>query len=237
MKRLGLLICDEHDPAFVERVGTYAQDFKNMLESVAPDEWEYQIWHCPDHELPVSSDDCDAWIVSGSKAAAYDKDTWIESLKLFIQQLDQAEAKVVGVCFGHQVIHSALGGQVEKYFDGWGLGPYPVTLSDKLGELQAGDDLRVLAMHQDQVLNMAEGFTTIATSDFCSNAITRKGGHILTIQAHPEFSNDLFASICPRIREKAGEQRINQALIEMAKVDDRMVVRKQIADFLSGKLT
>lgn len=234
MKRLGLLICDEHDPAFVERAGTYDQDFKNMLESVAPGEWEYQVWHCPHHELPVSADDCDAWIVSGSKAAAYDKDTWIESLKQFIRQLDQAEAKVLGVCFGHQLIHSALGGQVEKYFDGWGLGPYPVTMTDTLGSLKAGDNVRVLAMHQDQVLNVADGFETIASSDFCTNAITRKGSHALTIQAHPEFTDDLFTSICPRIREKAGDQRIDAALAEIGKTDDRMVVRQQIADFLSG---
>ena len=236
MKRLGLLICDEHDPAFVERVGTYAQDFKNMLESVVPGDWEYKVWHCPQHELPVSAEDCDAWIVSGSKAAAYDKDTWIESLKQFIRQLDQAEAMVVGICFGHQVIHSALGGQVEKYYDGWGLGPYPVTLNDDIGAITAGETIRVLAMHQDQVLNMADGFATIGSGDFCTNAITRKGNNILTIQAHPEFTDDLFTSICPRIREKAGDERIDSALAELGKADDRMTVRKQVADFLAGDL-
>ncbi len=236
MKRLGLLICDEHDPAFVERFGTYEQDFRDMLEGVAPGEWEYKVWHCAKHELPVFADDCDAWIISGSRAAAYDKDTWIESLKQFVRQLDQAEAQVLGICFGHQLIHSALGGQVEKYYDGWGLGPYPVILNDDLGILEAGSSVKILAMHQDQVLNVADDFLTVGSCDFCSNAITRKGQNILTIQAHPEFSDDLFSAICPRIREKAGDERIDAALAELGNPDDRMLMRALVAKFLSGEL-
>ena len=236
MTRIGLLICDEHDPAFVERVGTYDQYFKKMLESISPGQWIYKVWRCQKHEFPVSTDDCDAWIVSGSKAAAYDKDSWIESLKQFVRQLDYVEAKVLGICFGHQLIHSALGGNVGKYYDGWGLGPYPLTLNEDLGELRTNTEIRILAMHQDQVLNVAEGFRTIGASDFCANGVTRKGDNILTIQPHPEFTDNLFSSICPRIREKAGDRRIDAALAELGKSDDRMAVRKQIVNFLAGEV-
>ena len=236
MKRLGLLICDEHDDEFIAKYGTYDRDFIDMLEAVMPGYWEYRIWHCQNHELPLSPSECDAWIISGSRAAAYDKDTWVESLKQFVQQLDHAGASVLGICFGHQLIHSALGGDVEKYYDGWGLGAYPVSIVEDLASLKASDTIRVLAMHQDQVITCAPHFSVIGTSHFCQHAITLKGHSILTFQAHPEFTDELFASICSRIRPKAGEQRVDSALVELGKPDDRIQIRQLVADFLAGEV-
>ena len=37
---------------------------------------------------------------------------------------------VLGVCFGHQIISSALGGKVIKNPKGWELGSYKLTLNN-----------------------------------------------------------------------------------------------------------
>ena len=162
MTHIGILLCDEHYPEAVEKYGTYDVDFKMMLAGEGGDEWIYSIWRCHEGEFPDSVLTCDAWIISGSKWGAYDSDSWIAQLKDFIRELDEASSKILGVCFGHQVIHSALGGIVEKSERGWGLGAYPISLYEHLGDLSPGLELRLLAMHQDQVQTMADGFALVA---------------------------------------------------------------------------
>jgi GMP synthase-like glutamine amidotransferase len=54
----------------------------------------------------------DAVIVMGSPAGVYDPLPWIKHLMDFIRA--SSEARMVGVCFGHQVMAQALGGHVEK---------------------------------------------------------------------------------------------------------------------------
>jgi GMP synthase-like glutamine amidotransferase len=40
--------------------------------------------------------------------------------------MDQIKQKVIGICFGHQIIALALGGAVEKNSNGWEAGPTKV---------------------------------------------------------------------------------------------------------------
>lgn len=53
---------------------------------------------------------------------AQECDAWVLRLCDLIQDIDQMQRPLVGICFGHQVIAQALGGRVEKYQGGWGVG-------------------------------------------------------------------------------------------------------------------
>ncbi len=234
MIKIGILLCDEHYPEAVERYGTYDVDFKNMLGGDQEIDWHYRIWRCYEGGFPDSVKDCDAWIISGSQWGAYDPEPWIKDLKCFIRRLDQAGSRVLGVCFGHQVIHSALGGQVKKAEQGWGLGAYPIELYANLGSIPSGTSLRLLAMHQDQVIAMADGFALIGGAGFCPHAITRKSSNILTFQAHPEFEDGFYRGLCEHIRGKADDDAIDYAISQLGKPDDRELVRQFIRDFMKS---
>ena len=62
----------------------------------------------------------DAVIAMGSPAGVYDPLPWIAPLMDFIRQ--SSSAKMVGICFGHQAMAQALGGEVVKSDKGWGTG-------------------------------------------------------------------------------------------------------------------
>jgi GMP synthase-like glutamine amidotransferase len=68
-----------------------------------------------------------AVLITGSPAGVYDDLPWIPPLLEFIRAA--GGAKMVGVCFGHQAIAQALGGNVVKSDKGWGTGlhRYQVT--------------------------------------------------------------------------------------------------------------
>ena len=87
---------------------------------------------------------------------------------------------LIGICFGHQIIARALGGEVKKAETGWIAGP----------QTYRGPDERpftVNAWHQDQVTRVPEGLEVFASGDDCPVAGLFEPGRILTFQPHPEF--------------------------------------------------
>ncbi|HZQ36248.1 MAG TPA: hypothetical protein VFD32_09965, partial [Dehalococcoidia bacterium] len=53
-----------------------------------------------------------AAIVPGSVAAVYERAPWMLRLEAYLRKLQAAAFSVLGICFGHQILASALGGTV-----------------------------------------------------------------------------------------------------------------------------
>lgn len=75
-----------------------------------------------------SLSEVDAILITGSKHSAFENDEWIVTLAEFVRKaIREGDAgtgkgrtiKVIGVCFGHQIIGRALGQVVERNEKGW----------------------------------------------------------------------------------------------------------------------
>jgi GMP synthase-like glutamine amidotransferase len=91
---------------------------------------------------------------------------------------------MVGICFGHQIIAQAMGGKVEKFKDGWAVGPQDYAFGDQKVTLNA--------WHQDQVVEKPADAETIAGNEFCEHAALLYDDRALTVQAHPEYGTDFI---------------------------------------------
>lgn len=232
MAKIGILLCDGTYPEIREKWGNYEDCFVNLLTHMNYDFSAHRVWHCLMGEYPSHIDDADIYIISGSKYSAYEPFNWIAGLKDFIIDLDKAQKKLLGFCFGHQLIHESLGGKVQLAPQGWGLGAYPVYMRSSINHLQKDSEIRILAMHQDQVIKTAPGFITLASSSFCPHAITQKKNHILSFQSHPEFQNPWFEMLCQRVCPRAGRSRVKEAMRTLSQQKNKQNVLSAIKSFL-----
>ena len=152
--------------------------------------FSFEIFTVVEGQFPESISLCDGYLITGSKFSAYEDLPWIHCLKSLIQEIHKAELPMIGVCFGHQVIAEALGGKVEKFDGGWGVGIHQYTIDQSQPDVipDSQKTLTINAFHQDQISVLPEGAKAFASSPFCEYAGLVYGDKILTVQAHPEFS-------------------------------------------------
>ena len=233
--KVGILKTDTVRPEWVGEFGEYPDMFERLLLAEDPS-LEFQTWDVESGELPTDLDAADGFIITGSKSSAYDDKEWIRALENFIQRIHASRRKLLGICFGHQVIAKALGAIVDKSPKGWGCGIQTYQLKD--AELAAdgiGEDLRLIASHQDQVITVPAGAVIIAASDHCNIAGFRIDDHILTFQGHPEFIPAYSREIMHFRREMIGESRVATGLASLDSEQHQGArVARWMLDFLSS---
>ena len=234
--KLGILKTDTVRPEWVPEFGEYPDMFVDLLGQADPD-LQFQVYDVENGEYPADIDEVDAYLITGSKSSVYDDKAWIGELMDFVRQLDQRRKKLVGICFGHQLVAQALGGKTEKSSKGWGVGlqSYRFSEAPKWHDKEALD-FGILASHQDQVVCNAAGATVLAGSEFCENAVCQVGNHILTFQGHPEFVAQYSREIMNFRREMIGEQAYATGMASLAVAPEQQRVARWIVNFLRDPL-
>lgn len=118
--KLGILnACtpDEEASFGVQEIEAFADLFAHA--GTAVELIEYRI---TEGDFPASPAACDAYLITGSPKGVYDDEPWIAQLSAFIRDTHAAQQKMVGICFGHQILAHSLGGHAEKSPKGWGMG-------------------------------------------------------------------------------------------------------------------
>jgi GMP synthase-like glutamine amidotransferase len=138
-----------------------------------------------------------AYLITGSPAGAYEALPWIQPLMSFIRAADGA--KMVGICFGHQVMAQALGGKVEKSAKGWGVGLQRYDVVRKEPWMDDVASIAEPASHQDQVVIQPPGTKVTVASDFTLFAgLAWTGRPAISFQFHPEFSPEFAKALIER---------------------------------------
>lgn len=232
--KLGILKTDAVRPEWVPDFGEYPDMFIRLLGSLDPS-LEFVVYDVEQGEYPDDIDEVDAYLITGSKSSVYDDKPWIHRLIAFVRELNQRKKKLVGICFGHQLVAQALGGRTEKSNKGWGVGLHTHTFTQQPDWSDDGPpEFRVLVSHQDQVVANAEGATVLAGSEFCENAVCQIGEHILTFQGHPEFVPGYSREIMEFRREAIGEQAYETGVASLGASPESERIGRWILAFLKA---
>jgi len=131
-------------------------------------------------------------IVTGSGAMVTDRADWSERSASWMRDAAHAGMPLLGICYGHQLLAHALGGEVGDHPQGREMGTVDLELHPP-----AGDDplfgvlprqFPAQATHLQTVLRAPDGATVLARSVHDACQAFRWGDRAWGVQFHPEFS-------------------------------------------------
>lgn len=233
--KLCILENDLLDPAVEAQFVGYGAMFERLLRGVGA-VGQFDIFNTVRGEYPASFDDYDAVLLTGSRADAFSKEPWVLTLRQKVEQLLQAKKKLVGVCFGHQLIALCLGARVGRAPQGWGVGRMEYAWkAPELAHAQGRSDIALLASHQDQVFDLPEGAKLLATSDFCPVAAFAVDDHVFCVQPHPEFVEEYSAFLLDKRRALLGEEKYQSATQSLNAGHDGADLARMMVAFIEGR--
>jgi len=133
-------------------------------------------------------------VITGSHAMVSHREPWSESTAAWLAQVVGRDTPVRGICYGHQLLAHALGGEAGDHPQGAEVGTITVTLD----EAAATDELLnglpaqfpAHAVHWQSALRLPEGAVRLAGNEHEPMHAFRVGGHAWGVQFHPEFDAD-----------------------------------------------
>ena len=230
---VGLLLCDTmHDYLLDLSGGDYDHLYADRL-SRADNSFTYKSYRTHLGELPSSVNQCDVWLISGSPNSVYNDLPWIKNLIAFVRQLTGANKPLVGICFGHQVIATALGGKVEKSDRGWGVGMAQYAVSKPARWMQPSlEQYNIWVFHEDQITQLPAGAKILSGNDFCPAFLVQYNPVTMSIQGHPEFFKGFFTRVLGSHEFDSMPEVRAQGLANLEGEHDGPILFSWIAKFL-----
>ncbi|MVW77162.1 amidotransferase [Pseudomonas xionganensis] len=202
-------------PELVDQYASYGRMFQQLFAR-QPISAEFKVYNVVEGHYPPDSEHYDAYLVTGSKADSFGNDPWIETLKTYLLERYQRGDKLLGVCFGHQILALLLGGKAERAEQGWGLGVHRYRMVEKPQWMSPDlEELDMLISHQDQVTKLPENATLLASSEFCPIASYCIGDQVLCFQGHPEFVHDYSRALLDLRQQHYGQNLYDNAMASL----------------------
>jgi GMP synthase (glutamine-hydrolysing) len=203
--RMMILAAGSTVPAIAERRG----DFDRWIREAIGDAWTGS-WAVHDvrTDAPLPGPrDADAFVITGSSSSVTERAPWMLRAEALVRGIEQARVPLLGICFGHQMIAQALGGEVKKNPRGREIGTVRVErlLDDPLfAGLPRSFDVN--ATHVDAVVELPPHAEVLATTSLDPVAAFCVGDRVKAVQFHPEFDGDVMRGYlrarADRVREE-----------------------------------
>lgn len=130
-------------------------------------------------------------VITGSHAMVSHREPWSETTAAWLARLVAHGTPVLGICYGHQLLAHALGGEAGNHPGGAEVGTVTVTLNEAAATDALLRDLPTQfpanAVHWQSALRLPEGAVRLAGSEHEPVHAFRVGEHAWGVQFHPEF--------------------------------------------------
>lgn len=216
--------------------GPYRKMFETMFDGTGQG-FTYDLIPVSDGAPLPDPASLEGFVITGSAAGVYEDHAWLAPLRAFIRDAYGKQTKMLGVCFGHQIMADALGGDVRKSEKGWGLGRHSYAVRNRPDFMHTAPAiLAVACSHQDQVITPPRDAEVILGSDFTPNAgLAYRNGAALSFQPHPEFADDYTLALAGLRRGNAPDNVVDRALASVATPSNSADVAGYIGQFFKRR--
>ncbi len=142
--------------------------------------------------------DCAGVVMTGSHTMVTDWAPWMARLADWLAEVLAADVPFLGICFGHQLLARALGGQVDYHPDGREVGTVSITLEPAARDdplfARLPDRFQAHVVHAQSVRTLPPGAVRLAGNGFEPTQAFRAGSQAWGVQFHPEFDGIRMAA-------------------------------------------
>jgi len=231
--KIGILLCDHVNPLLQPKHGDYPQMFETLFDSISKS-FELHHYDVVNGELPLSIHECDSYVISGSKHSVNDPFPWIHELRSFLTELYEKNKKVIGICFGHQLIATTFGGKVALSDKGWGIGVSSASIQSHQPWMNTKQNqLNLLVSHQEQVMKIPQGAQILLSNEFCPISMYQMGEHFLGLQGHPEFSKPYATDLMNLRKDNMRQEQFTKGIESLKLQVDEKIVTNWLRSFLT----
>eukprot|EP01084_Bolivina_argentea_P072497 131636_1 len=217
-KQYGVLVTGG-PPEHIQQFGDYGDMMINMLSDKTQKNESWTKYYCFDDEFPSDDElqNLSGVVITGSRFDAQGHDPWICKLRDLIRRVhdkgirsretklndvnginringinggESHTCRILGICFGHEIVSNALDGESGPTESGWQLGVQHIALNDdfyKQFPSITSPSLPILKLHHDQVTKLPSNATVLASSWNVPFEMYNIGDNVLCVQGHPEF--------------------------------------------------
>ncbi len=178
-------------PTIAARRGEYLGWFRAHIGDAWPHAWAE---HDVRGDAPLTDPRAAAgFILTGSSHSVTERAPWMLRYEAYLRECVAVGAPVLGVCFGHQILAQALGGQVTQNPRGREMG---TRVARRLGDdplfAGLGEEFAVNTTHVDTVARLPEGARVLATTALEPHAAfaLAERPRVRAVQFHPEIDGD-----------------------------------------------
>lgn len=232
--KICILETDDLRPDLMDTYQGYGHMFQQLFakQAVAAEFVVYNVLH---GHYPDDDEVFDAYLITGSKADSFAQEPWILRLKAYLLDRFRRGDKLLGICFGHQLLALTLGGEAARAKQGWCVGLHQYRLEQQEAWMQPPlQQLSLLASHRDQVTALPDDAVVLASSDFCAYAAYRIGDQVLCFQGHPEFVADYSRALLNGRRELYGEKLYETAMKSLEMPHQGVVIAEWMLRFVAA---
>lgn len=231
--RICILETDVLRPEFVDQFQGYGRMFERLFAQ-QPLAASFEIFNVMQGHYPAAGEHYDAYLVTGSKADSFGTDPWIQTLKQYLLERYNNGDKLLGICFGHQLLALLLGGRSERAAQGWGVGIHHYAVKQQKPWMTPPlEQLTLLVSHQDQVTALPENATLLVSSEFCPMAAFCIDDQVLCFQGHPEFVPEYARALLTARQQNIGEPLFSQTVAGLEQPHQGTTVAEWMMRFIA----
>jgi len=231
---IAVLVTGDPVPSVEERRGPFVQMFRDALAGPG----QLEPFDARRGEFPELGAH-DLLVITGSAANVPTRETWIVRTEAWLREVTAAGTPTLGVCFGHQLLAQALGGEVVRNPRGREIGTRTIELRTLPREDEwifegVGRSFEANVTHVDTVGRLPPGATSLARSDLEEHHAIRFSETCYGVQFHPEIDAEIMRGYLESRREVLAAEGFDvDGMIEGIREGEpgRRVLRNFVARF------